>query len=79
MPLVHSCMAYIKAKPLPHAGVRSAHAGIIQDITKSVVRPELGSTDALVMMMDARGMLYELKASTFCLAGNRKCNLLESR
>ena len=28
-----------------------------------MVRPELGSTDALVMMMDARGMLYELKAS----------------
>ena len=28
-----------------------------------MVRPELGPTDALVMMMDARGMLYELKAS----------------
>ena len=28
-----------------------------------MVRPELGSTDALVMMMDARGMLFELKAS----------------
>ncbi|CAK0779428.1 hypothetical protein CVIRNUC_004772 [Coccomyxa viridis] len=38
-----------------------ANAGLLQDITKNVVRPELGSTDALVMMMDARGMLYELK------------------
>ncbi len=57
--------------PLSRAGVRSAHAGIIQDITKNVVRPELGSTDALVMMMDARGMLYELKACTFHLACNK--------
>ena len=56
----------LTASPL-HAGVGAAHAGIIQDITKNVVRPELGPTDALVMMMDARGMLYELKASNFSL------------
>ncbi len=48
---------------LLHAEASPAHAGLLQDITKNFVRPELGSTDALVMMMDARGMLYELKAS----------------
>lgn len=38
-----------------------------------MVRPELGSTDALVMMMDARGMLYELKASALLVATQAAC------
>lgn len=40
-----------------------ASANIVQDIAKGFVRPDLASEEATVVMMDARGTLYELKVS----------------
>ena len=44
------------------AGAPPAQANIIQDLAAGFVRPELPSQDAVVMMMDARGTLFEIKA-----------------
>ncbi|EIE25710.1 hypothetical protein COCSUDRAFT_46344 [Coccomyxa subellipsoidea C-169] len=43
------------------AGSRPARANIVQDLAKGFVRPDLASEEATVVMMDARGTLYELK------------------
>ncbi|CAL8469903.1 g9445 [Coccomyxa elongata] len=43
------------------AGNRPAYANIVQDLAKGFVRPDLASEEAAVVMMDARGTLYELK------------------
>lgn len=35
----------------------------MQDLAKALVRPELASDEALIMLMDARGTLFELRVS----------------
>lgn len=50
-------------KPFCGAGNRPAYANIVQDLAKGFVRPDLASEEAAVVMMDARGTLYELKVS----------------
>ncbi|KAK9915753.1 hypothetical protein WJX75_003647 [Coccomyxa subellipsoidea] len=43
------------------AGIQPAHANLVQDLAKGFVRPDLASEEATVVMMDARGTLYELR------------------
>jgi hypothetical protein len=52
-----------RLRTLCHAGTQLAHAGIVQDLAASFIRPELPSKDAVVMLMDARGTLLEIKVS----------------
>ena len=39
-----------------------AHAGGLQDVVRGSMRPELNPEQAVLMLLDARGTLYELKA-----------------
>lgn len=54
------------------AGNRPAYANIVQDLAKGFVRPDLAFEEAAVVMMDARGTLYELKVIKAPVA-NLKC------
>lgn len=47
------------------AGIQPAHANLVQDLAKGFVRPDLASEEATVVMMDARGTLYELRVTTY--------------
>ena len=39
-----------------------ARAGIVQDLLKAQLRPDVDPIDALVALMDARGVLYDIQA-----------------
>ena len=57
---------WVYGKPtFPATGTRTAQASIIQDF----FRPELPAQDAVVMMMDARGTLFEIRVSGFYTLG----------
>ena len=47
--------------PLLPACNQPAHANILQDLAAGFIRPELAPQDAVVMMMDARGTLMEIR------------------
>lgn len=39
----------------------SSNADILKDFTKQLIRPDIDFSTALVMMLDARGVLLELQ------------------
>ena len=51
---------------LGHAGQQAAEANPFQDLIVSRVRPELEKDEAIVMLMDAKGTLTELRVSSGC-------------